>query len=51
MNALTSHLRTRTVRLLYFLVASSMLIAAGLGVFILLSLSSMSAATSDLPLR
>ena len=51
MNGLTWHLRTRTVRFLYFLGASFALIAAGLGIFVLLSLSSMSTAVNDLPMR
>lgn len=51
MNAWTWHLRTRTVRFLYFIGASFALIAAGLGIFVLVSLSAMSTAANELPLR
>ena len=51
MNGWTWHLRTRTVRFLYFLGASCALVAAGLGIFVLVNLSAMSTAANDLPLR
>jgi hypothetical protein len=51
MSERTLHLRTRTVRVLYFLAASCALIVAGLTIFVLVGLSSMPTATNELPLR
>lgn len=45
------YLRTRTVRALYLIAASFTVVVIGLGIFIVMGMSLLPAATTDLPIR
>ena len=47
----TWHLRTRTVRALYFIGGSCTLLVVGLGIFILLGMAILPSAANEMPLR